>query len=84
MIKIRSSESFGFENSQEKKSVLVKGVTPWTKTQIQLMSDVILRLVEKSLLYGTLANSWDGKYDILLGILLSGQKYVLGLRYSYP
>ena len=27
--KIRGSESFGFENSQEKKSVLVKGVTAW-------------------------------------------------------
>ena len=51
MIKIRSSESFGFENSQEKKSVLVKGVTAWTKTQIQLMSDVLLRLVERYLVY---------------------------------
>ena len=38
MIKIKSSESFGFENSQEKKSVFGRGVTPLTKTQIQLMS----------------------------------------------
>ena len=34
MIKIRGSESFGFENSQEKKSVLVKGVTAWASWKV--------------------------------------------------
>ena len=53
MIKIKSSESFGFENSQEKKICISEGSHTMNKNATS--SDVLLRLgylVERSLTNG--------------------------------
>ena len=45
MIKVKSSENFSFQSYQNKNKN--KGWIPWTKTQIQLVSDVLLGQTQK-------------------------------------
>ena len=47
MLKVMSSENFSLQSYQKKKSIVHKGLIPWTKMQIQLMSDVLLEPPQK-------------------------------------
>ena len=44
MLEIISSENFSFQSYQNKNLEYIKDFIPWTKAQIQLMSDILLKV----------------------------------------
>ena len=47
MLEIISSENFSFQSYQNKNLEYIKDFIPWTKAQIQLMSDILLEQAQK-------------------------------------